>query len=199
MVALLMACVDSDPDDSLRPCGDAFLALEYSLPGETLRRTHCTPLPEGIQASFSSCGLYALLAQSDEASDPRIVMGAMGNPLAPGGSGQVGIGYTSRSVCGLGEAQCSYTAFGYTCPMRVVRTGDLNEVVEAELSAPCHPYGNASGGVRVEMTVHRARIRGPIRFYRCTDWVSNHPTGSACPRFCQNLRDAGVPDDHFLP
>ncbi len=83
--------------------------------------------------------------------------------------------------------------------MRVVRTGDLNQMIEAELSAPCHPYGNASGGARVEMTVHRARIRGPIRFYRCADWVSNHPTGSACPRSCQNLRDAGVPDDRFLP
>ncbi len=196
---VVLGCVEtvSPPsvvgDASVRSdgCAAEFLEMEFSLPDGS-RHHHCMALPRGIAMTFQTCLIVYSVSVGDFHADPHFHLSAEGNPFRQIGTSAVGFGYASRSgVCGLPVTYCDFRAYGFTCRLRVVRSGGLGSLVEGELAQPCQMIVGSSSPYAA--TLHRARIRGVLRLGEdIGSWrPDGGPDASRINPRCAELRDGG--------
>ncbi len=193
----ILGCAGTAPvssvasDASVRggECAAEFLEMEFSLPDGS-RHHHCVALPGGIALEFQNCLIVHYASAGDFRADPGFHFGAQENPFRQIGTSAVAFGYGSRSgVCGLPSMSCNFMAFGWTCRLRVVRSGGLGSLVEGELAQPCQMLTASVSPYAA--TLHRARIRGVLRLGRDLNYPRRDagPDASTIDPMCAELRD----------
>lgn len=163
LLVLAAGCDGNGASPGANACGSESIEVDYSLPDGS-RHQRCVALARGIASQLLSCTMFYSVQVSFSTNEPDITFSAEGNPFAAQGISAVAFGYASRQgACGIPQTRCDYRAYGFTCRLRVTRTGGLGDRVSGEIIEPCRLV-RSSDDPSLAVTLHRARIQGTLTF-----------------------------------
>lgn len=145
-------------------CAEQFVSGSFSPAGET-PGGFCLPLTRGITVNHIGCAPREVSVSAGGSVHVNVA-GPMGMFSAAGPT-MVAVALDGRGLpCASGAEACQFRTAGARCPATVVRSGDLNQVVEVALSGTCvlRQY-DAAGNAVTELSLGALRMRGVLRLF----------------------------------